>query len=157
MAIIYRVVRALGIGTMLFIVGMMLLVTAEVLSRAIFGKVIIGSTEIVEILMALLVIGFAWCALQGRHVKVELLVTRLSPRRRSILGSFNWVLSLGVCILIAWVNILEAICLKQGGPVTPFLSIPKYPFYFVISLGYALLGVVVVHQLIGLIRKAVRG
>jgi TRAP-type C4-dicarboxylate transport system permease small subunit len=157
MAIIYRVVRTLGIGTMLFIVGMMLLITAEVLSRAIFSKVIIGSTEIVEILMVLLVVGFAWCALQERHVRVELLVTRLSPRKRSILSSFNWLLSVAVCILVAWVNILEGICIKQGGSETAFLSIPKYPFYFVISLGYALLGVVIVHQLIGFIRKAIKG
>jgi TRAP-type C4-dicarboxylate transport system permease small subunit len=157
MQIIYKVVRALGIGTMIFIVGMMLLMTADVFDRAIFNKVIIGSSEIVEILMALLVIGFAWCALHERHVKVELLVQHLSPRIRSIFDSFNWILTLGFCILIAWVNILEAISTKQLGTATAFLEIPKYPFYFVISLGYALLGVVVAYQLIGLIRKAIKG
>lgn len=154
MGIVNRLAQALGIAAMVFVAAMMLLITTDVIMRAVLNEVIIGSVELIEVLMVLLVLALAWCALKGRHVKVDLVMSHLSPRAQGIANSFNWTLGVAFCFFIAYLNVLEALSFKELGMETDMLAIPKYPFYFALSLGYALLATVMVPQLIENVRRA---
>jgi TRAP-type C4-dicarboxylate transport system permease small subunit len=155
-AIFNRAVRVFGMVAMGIIVVMMLLTVTEVIMRYSLRRVIFGSMEITEFLMVALVLAMAWCALQGKHVRVELVVTRFSPRVQAIIGSFTYVLSLGFCFLLTWRNAAEALRIQQAHEITNLLNLPKYPFYFIISFGFAILFVVIVPLLVETVTKAVK-
>jgi TRAP-type C4-dicarboxylate transport system permease small subunit len=156
-AIFNRAVRILSMVAMGIIVVMMLLTVAEVIMRYTLNRVIFGSMEITEFLMTALVLAMAWCALQGKHVKVELVITNFPQRAQSVIGSIAYVLSLGFCFLVAWQNAMQALSVQQTDQVTNALRLPLYPFYFLISFGFAILCLAIVILLVKTIIKAVEG
>lgn len=150
-----RFLQALGILAMVIIVAMMMLTVTEVIMRFTMKRVIFGSMEITEFLMVSLVLAMGWCAIQGRNVRVELIVSRLSERAQAIANIVAYVISMGFCALVAWRNYTEALIVWDRGEVTELLRIQEYPFYFIISFGFAILFVVIIILLVKAVRKAV--
>src|SRR4030067_2211164 len=80
MKIIDSIPRITGLVAMGVLFLMMLLTVADVLLRATVNKPIIGTTEITEQMMvAIVFLGFGWCALQGRHIRRDLFASRYPP------------------------------------------------------------------------------
>jgi TRAP-type transport system small permease protein len=155
MRIFDKLLKALGMLAMVIIMGMMMLTVTEVIMRFTMKRVIFGSTEITEFLMVGLTLAMGWCAMQGRNVSVELIVGRLSERGRAIAATISYIISLGFCVLVAWRNYVEAFVVSHRGELTELLEIPEFPFYFVISLGFAILAAVTVVLLVQAVRKVV--
>ncbi len=138
--IVSRVVKVVGIGAMLLLGVMMLLTVADVTLRYLFAKPIYGGMELTEYLMVCVgTLGLAWCALQGAHIKVDLIVSRLPPTAQKVTDIINYLVVIGVCGVIASQAFLRAKVVQNLGVDSPVLDIPQYPFVLVVSFSYLLL------------------
>jgi len=155
---IVSISRVMIIVAMVVVVAMMLLTVSDVLLRYAFKNPVPDSQELTEYLMVCVAfLGMAWVAIKGGHITVNLVVSRLSPRSQAIFDSITYLLGLGVVVLISWRNFLEAPIVGQIGLDSLLLDIPEYPFYIVLGFGLAILGLVMLIQLIQHVSKAVKG
>jgi TRAP-type C4-dicarboxylate transport system permease small subunit len=106
---------------------MMFLTVIDVLLRAT-GKPIVGTYEIVSLLMAI-VIGFAipQMSLDKAHVYMEIGLERLSPRNQRIMNTFTRLLCIGLFLFIGYNLIMVGSEFHMSGEVSPTLRLPFYP------------------------------
>jgi TRAP-type C4-dicarboxylate transport system permease small subunit len=139
------------------LVAMMLLTVADVSMRYVLSLPILGSTELTEYMIVCVVfLGLAWCAIKERHIKVDLVVSRFSPRLQASVKSITLFLGLGICALTTWRSFLEAIDALNSRRASPLLTVPAYPFYLVFSLGFAILCLVMITQLVENAAKVIK-
>lgn len=142
----------LGVGVLII---MMLLTVSDVLLRYLFNSPILGTLELTEYMMVPVVfLGLAWCAVRRENIKVDILVSRLKTRPRAILDSLTCFLSLVVMVFITWQNFLETGNIWDSYRVSDILHVPAYPFFVVLTLGCFLLCIVL---LINLVENIVQG
>lgn len=133
------IIVLLAIGTTVLAV-MMFFIMTDVLLRYIFKSPILGSYEIVEYMMALLIpFGVVYCAHKKGHVAVDILFDRFPKRFQGILNVITSLAVLVFFVLIAWQNILfieESYAQKITSGV---LYIPAYPFVTALAVGFVAL------------------
>ena len=80
---------------------LMVLTVANIVLRDIFNKPIRGTPELSEFIMVIVIfLALAWCAITRQHVRVELVVTRLPLRVQIILNSITLFITLGIFVII---------------------------------------------------------
>ena len=157
MKLINTLSRIMNVAASAVLAAMMLLTVSDVVLRYFLRKPILGATEITEGMMACLAfLALAWCAAENGHLKVDLLVSRFSTRVQALVDSLTSAVGLGVVAVLTWRSLLEGMAIQKLNIVSSLVRIPAYPFYYVIALGSAMLGLVILTQLIGHINKAVR-
>jgi TRAP-type C4-dicarboxylate transport system permease small subunit len=106
---------------------MMLMTVADVLLRA-GGHPIIGTYEIVALLLALVIgFGIPQVSLDRGHVSMEFLLDKLSKRGRKVMFTLTRVLCL---ILFAFIGVnlfSVAAGFHASGEVSPTIQLPFYP------------------------------
>lgn len=149
---ISRWLNYLGVGVLTF---MMLLTVSDVLLRYLLNRPILGTLELTEYMMVPVVfLGLAWCAVRRENIKVDILISRLRTRPRAILDSITCFLSLIVMVFITWQSFMETGNIWESYRVSDILHVPAYPFFIVLTLGCFLLCVVL---FINLIENIVQG
>jgi TRAP-type mannitol/chloroaromatic compound transport system permease small subunit len=116
-------------------------VTVEVILRYIFNRPSIWNWDIMKLVFAMIcVLGAGYVLLHGKHVIIDVIVSRFSPRVRAII---NLVTSgfffLGVSVLV-WISFQEAgrsIAIKEN--ITSIWSPPLYPLRVIWVIGVILL------------------
>jgi len=133
---------------------MMFLTVADVSLRYLFNKPILGSYEMTEYMMAMLVaFTIAYCAVNRGHVNVDLVITRIPERARATLSIFTDLICIIFFSLITRKSFGQAVILQGAGSVSPALLIPVFPFVYIISIGFGLLSLVFILQLFESISK----
>jgi len=158
--ILNRIVTVAGMGSTVLLGIMMMLTVVDVVLRYVFSRPIQGSMELTEYLMVCVgTLGLAWCALQGAHIKVDLIVNRFPQRFQKVIDSFNYLLLIGVAGIIASQTFMRANTVRELGVASAMLEVPQYPFVLVTSFSYLLLFLasimLLVHAISSLISKAV--
>ncbi|MFC1532104.1 TRAP transporter small permease [Thermodesulfobacteriota bacterium] len=137
--IVHRVIMVCTAGGGAFLVGIMALTVANVISR-LFGRAIAGSYEISELLIVVTVaFAIGYTAMMQRHITVKILVSRFSPRTQAIVGSISSILCLGIWAVIAWASIRVALEKTLAGEYSDLLEVPFFPFRSVWVFGLILL------------------
>ena len=145
------------VGTAL-VLPMMVLIIADVFLRYVFNRPITGTAEIASLMLVCMVLGVAWCGLQGRHIKVDLVVSRFSPRVQAIVDSITLLAGLVTCVIITWQNLHSSLwVLKINQVASVLLPLPLFPFHFILVLGCAMLCLVMVPLLIQKVGEVVKG
>jgi len=138
-------------------VMMMLLITMDVFLRYSFNRPLKGSFELVEFMMAVVIcLGMAYTGVQRGHVAVELLVSRFSPRVQALIDSFNWLVSMGLFLLISWKAVAQARVVGLSGLASSVLYVPVFPFLLVLAFGSGLLSLVFLVHFIDSVSRVVR-
>ena len=133
---------------------MMMLTVADVFMRTFFNSPITGTTEVTEFMMVIVVFpALAWCAVQRRHIKVDLLVSHLPPRVQTVIDSTTLLLALCTYIIITWHSMLEAMDVYT---TTALLNLPHAPFYWVLTAGFTLFCLSIVTLLIENFMKEIK-
>lgn len=136
---------------------MMLLTVSDVLLRYFLRRPILGTTELTENMMACLAfLSLAWCAVERNHLKVDLVMRLFPSKVQAIVDTITSLAGLCLVGLIAWRSFLEAMVMKELNFESSLLSIPTFPFYYVMAAGFAVLCLVMVMQLIQDMGKAVK-
>jgi TRAP-type C4-dicarboxylate transport system permease small subunit len=136
---------------------MMFLTATDVLLRYFFNRPILGSVEMTEFLMAILVsLGLGYCTLSKGHVTVDLLISRFSPRAQAIINSITCLVSFGLIALITWRCILYISVVRDPLITSAALHIPTFPFVAIVAFGLALFCLVLLVQFVDYVRQGVR-
>jgi TRAP-type C4-dicarboxylate transport system permease small subunit len=113
---------------------MMLLTVADVLLRA-GGHPIIGTFEVVSLMLALVIgFGIPQVSIDRGHVYMDFLTDKLSKRWRNVMNTFTRVLCL---ILFAFIGINlfnVGARFHASGEVTPTIMIPFYPVAYGVAV-----------------------
>ena len=110
-------------------VAMMLVVTADVLLRYFFSKVLLGSVDVVG-LMLIIVFFAAYAASEfdKEHIHVDVLLRKFSPGIQKILAANSYFLTIGITIVLSWRFFDYVGELLIGPHITPLLHIVEWPF-----------------------------
>jgi TRAP-type transport system small permease protein len=138
--------------------AMMLLTAADVSGRYIFNKPILGAFELTEFLVLILIFSFlAHAQAEKTHVSVDLLVGRLPKKWRTALGIFNHTVCLLLMGLFVWMTTIRAMELKEYAEASSNLGIPKFPFAYFVVIGFAILGLEYIRNLIRMVKPRKKG
>ncbi len=159
--ILKRIVTWAGMASTTLLGVMMMLTVADVVLRYIFNRPIMGSMELTEYLMVCVgTLGLAWCALEGAHIKVELIVSRFPQRLQKFVDSFNYVLLIGVSGVIASQTFVRAGTVRRLHVASAMLDVPQHPFVLVTTFSYLLLFLtaimLLVHAILSLVSRTVQ-
>lgn len=157
MKVINMVSRVLGYVAMVIVLAMMLLTFGDVFLRYAFRSPIVGTMELTEMMMASLLLALAWCAVEGRHVSIGLLMSRVPSRAQAAVDSFTLLAGLGIYIILVWQGYLAALFSHSYDVSTSLLDVPVSPFHLLFSLSFAMLCIAILSLLIQRIAKVVKG
>jgi len=124
----------------LLLTAMMFLVTADVLGRYLLGRPIHGTTELTEFMMVgLLYFTLAHTQADKAHIKVEMLVSRLSPKTQLFFEVLAYGLGFFLFVLITWQGTLAAMKSWKFGETTfGVILFPLFPAKVLVPIGSAL-------------------
>lgn len=128
---------------------MMLLTTVDVLGRYVFDKPVQGTFELTEIMLATIVFcSLAFCQFSKGHISVDILVNHFPEKTQKALTILNYMATILVLVLIAWMSFHHGLMIKESKDVTMILGIPIYPFVLLASLGAAGMAVEVLRDMV---------
>ena len=133
---IRKVARYLGYAGASFIFIMCLLTTFDVGGRYFFNAPITGTTEISGLMLIIVAsFGFGWCALEGKHVAVDILMMHMPKKFQYIM---DMIFLFIIFFLYATITVWTAIEAKDNETVSSLLRIPEAPFFWLFTLGWLL-------------------
>ena len=154
MNLIRVVSRVLGYMATGFMIVLMLLTVVDVFLRYFFNAPIHGATEISRLLMIIIVFpALGWAAIDRKHIRVDLIVSRIPSRMQAIIGSITFFIGLVTYVIITWQSFLEAAVVKRQ---TSLLHISFTPFYWIMSVGFAIFCLVIAALVVEDTTKAVK-
>jgi TRAP-type C4-dicarboxylate transport system permease small subunit len=113
---------------------MMLLTVADVLLRA-SGHPIIGTFEIVSLLLALVIgFGIPQVSLDRGHVYMDFLLEKFSKRGRKVMNTFTRVLCLFLFVFIGYNLFNVGARFHASGEVSATIKIPFYPVAYGVAV-----------------------
>jgi TRAP-type C4-dicarboxylate transport system permease small subunit len=134
----------------------MLLTCADVVLR-LFGRPVPGTYELVGYFGAVIVAAaMAWTSVERGHISVEMLVDRLPRRARHVVEALGAAAGAVLFSLLAWQCRIYAADLMETGEVSPTLGVATWPFVGCISLGSALLALVLLVDALRDFRKGLQ-
>lgn len=135
---IAKYINAAGAFTSLL---MVVLVTAHVLSRAIFSRPLIGMVEIEELMIVLLVFcGIAHTQITGNHISVDFVTTRLPKRIKDLIDVATSLLTTIFLFVLSWQSLVQSKNQMMNGTATFDLQIKLYGVMWIVAAGFFLFG-----------------
>jgi len=117
-----------------------LIVVADVFTRYVLNKPWYYLDINVQVMGILVVMGAGYCYLHDGHVSVDILVTRLSARKRAIFDMILFPLVLGTLGSLLWQLIAGAIkAIEISERYRSILDIPIYPYKVLVAVGVFLM------------------
>lgn len=137
---IEAMVKPAGLVASFFIALMALVVAANVAGRFFFHKPVLGTIELVELMMVIIgSLAIPYTALMRRHIRIDIIVSRFSGRMQKMMMGIVYFLGAGIYGVIAYQGFLKAMDNAQNMYLTTAtLNIPIAPFNFFLFLGFAL-------------------
>ena len=113
---------------------MMLLTVADVLLRA-GGRPIIGTFEVVSLLLALVIgFGIPQVSLDRGHVSMDFLLEKLSKKGRRVMNTFTRVLCLALFAFLGCNLFNVGARFHASGEVSATIKIPFYPVAYGVAV-----------------------
>lgn len=140
-----------GVG----LVGMLLLIVADVIGIKIFSSPVPGGIEIVSFL-AVIAIAFAVAHTQVMrgHVAVDFIVDKFPRRAKLVIDVIMVFFSVCLLALMAWYSFKYGNKLKSTGEVSMTQKIPFYPFVYAMGVCFIVTLLVLIMDLAKAIKKA---
>jgi len=140
---IYPISKKLDRIASIILFFMMLLTVADVFLRKVFSRPIMGSVEVTEFMMVGLVFfSLAQTEVLNRHVKVDLLMSRLGERTQGLIDMITQFVCFLLFGAITWSTLVYSAKMRASGEVSQDLWIPIYPFVYIVVVGCALLSLI---------------
>ena len=147
---IHKTSTTINYIALLFLFLMMLLVAFDVLGRYLFNSPFTGTFDSIEMMMAVVVFcSLAYCTSSEGHVRVDVVLGRLSTRTKAILTVITFIPSVFIVALISWRlgDRAWSIVMNLPGPATPTIDIPHWPFITLGAVGFLLFCLELIIQL----------
>ena len=109
-SILRKISDIFGFGALISLVFLMTGTTADVVLRNLFDISLLGVFELSELAMVLVVcLGLGWTFIDDGHIRVSLLVERLSPRVALITNAATGLMVAVFLLFLAYPSTIEAI------------------------------------------------
>lgn len=156
MKTIYGIAKYLQYIAAAGLVVLMMLQVANMVGRYFFQSPIQGTTDLGSYMLLVIVsLGLGWAALEGRHIKVGLIMDRVPPKARFIIDNVVLLVTLAVVVYVAYLNLLAGT--TWPARFSSVLKIPYNPFRILFGCGFAVLSVctlvVIIENFRGLMNK----
>ena len=127
-------------------------VVAHVCRHEIYGALELGT------LLAVIIAAFAVADAQveGAHVSVEVLMQRMPKRIQLITSVINSLLLAVLSVIVSWQCIVTGSKLLQAKAESVALGFPFYTLYYGIAVGFAILGLVFLVEVLRLLFRRQR-
>ena len=115
--------------------SVMALVLANIIMRNVFSRPILGTVEIVGLLVATgLGLALAHCEMVDGHIGMDLSMDKfLSRGTQKVIEIVSFLISLSFWAVVVWRLFVFASTTFVNGRVTSTASIPVYPFIFILG------------------------
>jgi TRAP-type C4-dicarboxylate transport system permease small subunit len=123
---------------------MMLVSLGNALGRTWFQTPIYGANEIVAqwLLPATVLLSIAGAQVWKEHIDVTLAIEALNPRNLAWIRLIVNVLSAALCMAFAWYGFDEALKQTRIGATAGITSLPVWPSYYLVPLGFVVATIV---------------
>jgi len=146
-----------GIGSAA-ILGMVLLMAANVVLRYVFGSPIKGTVELEEFMLVVVVfLGLAYTAVQKRHVRIDFIVSRFSRGGQAVINSLTSLLSVVLCLLMVWRGAIWAQSNLAHNNISVLLHIPLFIFVGVAVFGSIFLLLALFSEFLKVFSQVIKG
>lgn len=145
----------LGVLSAIIIVGIMVMVLYEVVMRYFLGRPTLWVLEIVEwALVWMTFLSAAYVLKEERHVSMDIVVSRLSPRTQAMMGVYTSIAGALICIVLGWYGAqIVHDHIVRGVLEAKMLRAPKGPLMSVIPAGFFLMGIQFLRRSVNFFRK----
>jgi tripartite ATP-independent transporter DctM subunit len=118
---------------------MVILVTAHVLSRAIFNKPLVGTVELEELMIVILVFcGIAYTQITRNHISVDFITARLPKSMRNVVSTATSLVNTLFFLALSWQSLVQSRAQMSDGTSTFDLQIPLFWVMWIVALGFLL-------------------
>jgi TRAP-type C4-dicarboxylate transport system permease small subunit len=130
--------RGLVLAGVLAAAGMMLLTSADALSRYLLNSPILGAYEITEkyLMVALIFLGLSYAFRGGAFIRVTFLVDRLPRSARLVADHCAHLVTLAYCLIFLWASGLQAWRALGDSTTLTTVPLPVGPSYLFVPLGF---------------------
>lgn len=144
-----------GATTAIIIIFTMLAVIYEVIMRYFLDRPTFWVLEVVEwCLVWMTFLSAAWVLKEDRHVTMDIVVTRLNPKARILLGVITSGIGALICLTLTWYGAqVVHDHFVRGVVEAKVLKAPKAPLLAVIPAGFSLLFIQFIRRIYNLLRK----
>ncbi|MEL7564357.1 MAG: TRAP transporter small permease [Dehalobacterium sp.] len=155
---VYLVSRFLNYIAMGILMLMMLLIIADIFMRNVLNSPILGSFELVEYMMAV-VIFFFFPNGQVRkgNISVDMFINKMPDRVRSFFLSINYLICTVIFFLMSKKTMEETIESFTRADLSATLSIPHWPFVLAATIGMFMLTLVLLIDFISYLNQFIKG
>jgi len=134
--------------------SVMVLVLANIVMRNVFKQPIMGTVEIVGLLIATgLGLAMANCEMLGGNIGMDIDLPWPSRVKR-IIDIAKYIIALGFWAIVVWQIFVYASASYVNGRVTATASIPIAPFIFILAFNVFCLCVVLAYKLVCSVKDA---
>ena len=146
--------RIAGVGA-LFLIPLMLITAAEVISRDLLNRPIAGCVELSEYLLSIFILlGLAYAQQTRAHVSVSFLFSKVSAPAQRILHLAGSLISLFLFSILGWQGLVVGLGERT---VSDMLRIPQYPFRLLVAVAAFLVCLELLMEVGEVARKLARG
>ncbi len=149
MSVIGRTVRIIDLCNLwmariagALVIGSMLLVAYNVVARYVFNSPLLWGDQVGgHVVLYITFLAVAWVLKNEQHVKMDVVLNMLSPKRQHMLTAMTSLAGMALCLLLAYVSWNQAWkALVQG--LTFYqeaVPLPKFPVLVIMPIGFFLL------------------
>ncbi|MBM3312030.1 MAG: TRAP transporter large permease subunit [Candidatus Aminicenantes bacterium] len=149
-----RAASAVGAG-ILFV--MVILLGTNIILRYLIRKPIKGTIELEEFMLVVLVfLGLADAAYEKRHIRIDLVISRIRSPVREVINSLTLLLEIGLCLILVWQAAIYALDQAKFGARSFILNLPIFPFILVVALGGLLLAIALLSEFLRTLAEVAR-
>lgn len=134
--------------------GMLLLTSADAISRYLLNSPILGAYEITEkyLMVAAMFLGLSYACRGGILIRVTFLVDRLPPSVRPAAEGLAWVACLGFSTLLLYATAQQALRALADTTTLTTVPVPVGPAYALVPMGFLAMTVLLLVELKGVVR-----
>jgi TRAP-type C4-dicarboxylate transport system permease small subunit len=150
-----RINIAMVVISAILILGLTFIVGADITLRYVFLRPLGWVKEVSEyILVALGFLVAAWILKDDGHVKMDLLLTKVSPKTQTMMNLITSILSIFVVLIVTWFSLRVIIDFYRTKLVTPSVLEPqKWVLLTPIFVGSLLLAIQFIRRTFSLIER----
>jgi len=148
--VVHSISRAITVIAGLSLLGIIVLVTTNAITRRIdpIGP-ILGTYEISAYLAGIVIAStLAYNQVRKANISVEILVRRFSRRTNAIISSIIYLVSVGLYSVVCWGLLTYARQVWTKGELSATLAVIFFPWVYAVALCFALLVIVLLIDLI---------
>lgn len=140
-----------------FLVAMMALTCVDVTGR-LFNHPVFGAYELVSFMAALVVVGaLPDSHTEKRHIGVEIVVNKMSPRMQNIFELITDTLSLILFSIVTWRMFSYGMGIQESGEVSMNLKLPEYIVIYVVGFGFLTFCIAILKNIVNIVKEIIKG